>query len=159
MGKGLEPSMVLQQKAEWSKGKKIFGELSLEEQESVMKKSLEMVHMYKNQFKIIYKHYCTFTIQNEAKRTNTFDDVPSSLENLTINRFMLFCREFDILKMVEFKRKTEHNQSLCKQVLLTIFRKTAYLQKYMILDSFLLALVSIGIKIHENVDPRSLIHI
>lgn len=50
---------------------------------------------------------------------------------LTINRFMLFCRDFDIIKIVEFKRKTEHNYVINKQILLTIFKKTAYLQKYL----------------------------
>jgi hypothetical protein len=35
-----------------------------------------MVHLYKNQLKIIFKHYCRFTIENEHKRTSTFDDIP-----------------------------------------------------------------------------------
>jgi hypothetical protein len=85
--------------------------------------------------------------------------VPVALDNLTVNRFMLFCRDFDIMKMVEFRRKTEHNHQISKQILLTIYRRTAHLQKYMNLDTFMLALVSIAIKIHENVDPRSMIHI
>ena len=85
--------------------------------------------------------------------------MPQALDNLTVNRFMLFCRDFDILKMVEFRRKTEHNNHISKQILLTIFKRTAYLQKYMTLDTFMLALVSIAIKVHENVDPRSMIHI
>ena len=44
-----------------------------------MKKSLEMVYMYKHQCKIIFTHYCRFVIENEHKRTFTFDDVAPSL--------------------------------------------------------------------------------
>ena len=81
-----------------SKNKRAFSELSLEEQEVVLKKTLEMVHLYYHQFKIIFNHYCKLTVENEHKRTYTFDDMSHSLSKLNINRFMLFCREFDILK-------------------------------------------------------------
>lgn len=117
-----------------------------------------MVHLYYHQFKIIFSHYCKFTIENEHKRTNTFDDVSQALQKLTINRFMLFCREFDIIKTLEFKRKTEQNPTMSKEFLMKAFKKNAHLQKYLSFDSFLMTLVNISIKIHENFDPRSYMH-
>lgn len=72
---------------------------------------------------------------------------------------MLFCRDFDIIKIIEFKRKTEHDQAITKKMLLSIFRKIAHLQKYLNFEGFLLAIVQIALKIHENIDPRSYIHI
>ena len=118
-----------------------------------------MVHLYFHQFKIIFNHYCKFVIENEHKRTFTFDDVTDSLERLTVNRFMLFCREFDIIKTLEFKKKTEKNPTMSKQFLLKIFKKGSHLQRFMTFDNFLMALVHISIKIHENFDPRSYMHI
>ena len=146
---GRNPEIVNIKKAESSqKGKKQFCQLSLNQQQEIMKKSLEMVYMYKYQCKIIFTHYCRFVIENQHKRALTFDDVAPSLETMNINRFMHFCRDFDLIKLVEFKRKTEHNHKINKQTLTAIFKKTAHLQKYLNFDGFLICLVNIAIKIH-----------
>lgn len=140
-------------------GGKEFGGLSLEEQEGVMRKSLEMVHMYYYQLRIVFTHYCRLVVENEHKRTHTFDDFSLALDILPLNRFMLFCRDFDVIKTVEFKRKTERNPAMSKQLLLDIFRKTAHLQKHLNFDGFLLAQVLIAMKLHANFDPRSYMHV
>jgi hypothetical protein len=44
-------------------------------------------------------------------------------------------------------------------MLAKIFKKNSYLQKYMNLDNFLISLIHIALKLHENFDPRSYMHI
>jgi hypothetical protein len=44
-------------------------------------------------------------------------------------------------------------------MLAKIFKKNSYLQKYMNLDNFLISLIHIALKLHENFDPRSSMHI
>ena len=48
---------------------------------------------------------------------------------------------------------------MSKDFLAKVFKKNAHLQRFLVFDSFLMALVNISIKIHENFDPRSYMHI
>jgi hypothetical protein len=48
---------------------------------------------------------------------------------------------------------------MSKDLLLKIFKKGAHVQKYMTFDGFLMSLVHISVKLHENFDPRSYMHI
>lgn len=47
---------------------------------------------------------------------------------------------------------------MSKEFLMKTFKKNAHHQKFMSLEGFLMTLVHISIKIHENFDPRSNMH-
>ena len=83
-----------------------------------MKKSKEMVQVYASQFKLLFNHYCRFIMPNQDLRVQTFDNAPNSLNQLTLNRYMHFCKDFSIIKSLEFKRKGEHGSKISKGVLL-----------------------------------------
>ena len=114
----------------------------------MLKKSLEMVGLYSGQLRIVYKHYTRFANQNVHNKLSTFDAAPATLELLSLNRFMLFCRDFELTKAVEYKRRVERDSSINKQLLMDIFKREAHLQKLMTFDGFLLSLVHIAILLH-----------
>ena len=77
---------------------------------------------------------------------------------MIMNRYMIFCKEFSIIKSLEFKKKNEKNPSLSKSLLVNIFKKSSIKFRFMSLDSFMMSLVTIAIKMYETFDIRSFLH-
>ena len=81
---------------------------------------------------MVFDHYCrmSYATGNDP----TFEQIQHKANVMTINKFMVFCKEFGVVKL----------NSMSRSYLLELFKKNAELYKEMNFEQFVHSLVKIS---------------